>query len=97
MVSKLEKLVAKLAGKKTYVVSLVTAADGVLQLVQGHKWAQVLPFLLAGAFGGAIRAAVSKVEAKVDKVAPVAAPLINAAVAKAEAPAAAPVATAAVK
>lgn len=67
MFNKLKKLVVFLEGKKTYIIAFITTADGVVQLVQGHKWPQVIPFLLAGAFGGAIRAAVSKVEAKVTK------------------------------
>lgn len=53
-----------LKGKKTYLVSLLTAAVGVVNLVNGHQDSQVLPYLLAGAFGGALRGAIAKVEAK---------------------------------
>lgn len=77
---KIKQLVATLEGKKTYIVSVVSAAVGLVQLVQGHQWAQVVPFILAGAFGGAIRAAIAKVEAKVDKAVPVLAPAVDAAV-----------------
>ena len=57
-------------GKKTYIVSGLSVADGLVQLVQGHHWGQILPYLFAGAFGGALRAAVAKVEAKVDPLLP---------------------------
>jgi len=60
----MQNAVKYLSGKKTYVVSFVTVVYGVLNLVQGHHWAQIIPYLLAGGFGGAIRAAVAKVEAK---------------------------------
>lgn len=58
------KLIALLEGRKTYIVSLLTTLDGVVQLIQGHHLGQVLPFLFAGAFGGSLRAAVAKVENK---------------------------------
>lgn len=53
-----------LSGYRTYLVSGLAVADGVVQLIQGHKWSQIIPYLLAGAFGAAIRAAVAKVETK---------------------------------
>lgn len=54
------KGLAWLDGKKTYIVSGLTTLDGVVQLVQGHNWNQIIPFVLAGAFGAALRAAVAK-------------------------------------
>jgi hypothetical protein len=54
-----------LRGRKTYLVSLLTAALGVIQLLNGHSYSQVLPYLLGGALGGSLRAAIAKVEEKV--------------------------------
>lgn len=54
-----------LKGWKTYLVSLLSVAAGVAQLLNGHSYAQVLPYVLAGAFGGSLRAAIAKVEDKV--------------------------------
>lgn len=54
-----------LKGKKTYLISAISAVAGALQLLNGgHKLAAV-QFLFAGAFGASLRAAVAKVEARV--------------------------------
>lgn len=62
------KYIKLLAGKKTYIVSAVSVLLGVLQLFQGHNYTQVLPYILAGGFGGALRAAIGKIEARIDAV-----------------------------
>jgi hypothetical protein len=54
-----------LKGRKTYIISGLSVLVGVLDLLNGHNYAQVLPYLLAGAFGGSLRAAIAKVEARV--------------------------------
>lgn len=64
MWAKVVAAVTWLSGKKTYLVSLLSVVDGTVQLINGGHWSQVLPYLLAGAFGGAIRAAIAKVEAQ---------------------------------
>lgn len=51
-------------GKKTYIVSGVSVVLGVVQLLAGHNYAQIVPYLLAGAFGGSLRHAIAKAETK---------------------------------
>ena len=62
MWAKFVKVVDFLAGKKTYIVSGLTVFAGVVDLINGGQWLQVLPFLLAGTFGVTVRAAIAKVE-----------------------------------
>lgn len=66
-----------LAGKKTYIVSALIAADGIAHLIVNHNWLAILPYILTGAFGGALRAAIAKVEAKVDAAVPAIAPIVD--------------------
>lgn len=61
----MKSIISFLSGKKTYLVSLVSVIYGLVSLIQGHHWTQILPYLLGGAFGGAIRAGVAKVEKKI--------------------------------
>lgn len=62
------KIVTYLDGKKTFIVSALATLNGVVQLANGHKWQQIIPYLLAGAFGVTIRLAIAKVEAKLPPV-----------------------------
>lgn len=59
-----------LKGKKTYIISVLSVAFGVAELLHGHTYGQVLPYLLAGAFGGSLRAAIASVEERVLSVLP---------------------------
>lgn len=78
MWAKFVALVDFLNGKKTYIVSFLTVLSGVVDLINGGQLAQVLPYLLAGAFGATIRSAVSKVEAKLPaNVQAVVDPIVN--------------------
>jgi hypothetical protein len=62
----MNNLQSLLDGKKTYAISLVAVLSGVIQLIQGDKFLQVLPYLLAGVFGASVRAAIAKIDAKIE-------------------------------
>lgn len=59
----MNNLVNWLKGKKTYIVSVVTAADGLYQyyIQHGSNWHVLGAYLLFGGGLASLRAAVSKV------------------------------------
>lgn len=59
-----KQFVAFLEGKKTYIVAVLSAADGLYQyyIQHGSNWHTLVAYLLVGGGLASLRAAVSKVK-----------------------------------